>query len=411
LQKNKKLAQLIYPILAIGGLLGLYSFGKKALIGTDPLVMDAAFKPFKPNVYTRWDNTYFYVESNGIPTTHDMMTGIAGWQQQVPIPQCYTGSNAWSIPLNPVVATTPVPVNAQHFLKGAVAIAANGIAIFNPYTNTGVDAFLDGQLDKFGGHCGRADDYHYHTAPLHLYGTTAATLPIAYALDGFAIYGSKEPDGVAMKTLDTNHGHYGTDGVYHYHGTANAPYMIGNMVGKVTEDANLQIIPQASPKPVRPAGAPLKGATITGCVPNAAKNGYTLSYTLSGQTYKWIYDWDAITGKYTFLITSATGTMGSNYNGYVPCVVKTTATKETLLNENTFSIFPNPNDGILNLQLSGNIQFSDVQNISIFDLKGTLMYKNASFIEKIDLKNAAKGVYVVKIQCANGLFVKKVIIQ
>jgi Secretion system C-terminal sorting domain len=95
----------------------------------------------------------------------------------------------------------------------------------------------------------------------------------------------------------------------------------------------------------------------------------------------------------------------------VPCVVKTTATKETLLNENTFSIFPNPNNGILNLQLSENVQFSDVQHISIFDLKGTLMYKNASFIEKIDLKNAPKGVYVVKIQCANGLFVKKVVLE
>jgi hypothetical protein len=411
LQKDKQLAQLVYPILAIGGLLGMYSFGKKALIGTDPLVMDAAFKPFKPNVYTRWDNTYFYVESNGIPTTHDMMTGITGWQQQVPIPQCYTGSNAWSIPLNPVVATTPVPVNAQHFLKGAVAIAANGIAIFNPYTNTGVDAFLDGQLDKWGGHCGRADDYHYHTAPLHLYGTTAATLPIAYALDGFAIYGSKEPDGLAMKTLDANHGHNGTDGVYHYHGTATAPYMIGNMVGKVTEDANLQIIPQASAKPIRPAGAPLKGATITGCVPNTAKNGYTLSYTLSGQIYKWIYDWNAITGKYTFLIASATGTTTTNYNGYVPCVVKTTATKERLLDDSAISIFPNPNNGILNLQLSENVQFSDVQNISIFDLKGALMYKNASFIEKIDLKNAVKGIYVVKIQCTNGLFVKKVVLK
>ncbi|MEY4906073.1 MAG: hypothetical protein RLZZ292_3888, partial [Bacteroidota bacterium] len=322
LQKNKKLAQLVYPILAIGGLLGIYSFGKKALLGTDPLVMDAAFKPFKPNVYTHWDNTYFYVESNGIPTTHDMMKGITGWQQQAPIPQCYTGSNAWSIPLNPVLATTPVPVNKLHFLRGAVAIAANGIAIFNPYTNTGADAFLTGQLDNWGGHCGRADDYHYHTAPLHLYGTSKETLPIAYALDGFAIYGSKEPDGTTMQTLDTNHGHNGTDGVYHYHGTATAPYMIGNMVGKVTEDATLQIIPQASAKPVRPAGTPLKDATITSCVPNAAKNGYSLTYTLAGQNNKWDYSWDNV-GYYTFYFTSATGTTTATYKGAKPCILTT----------------------------------------------------------------------------------------
>ena len=408
---DEKTLRLAYSILSVFAIFTLYSFGKKMVLGTDPLVMDAAFKSFKPNVYTRWDATYFYVESNGIPTTHDMMTGITGWQQQVPIPQCYTGTNAWSIPLNPVLATTPVPVNAQHFLKGAVAIAVNGISIFNPYTNTGVDAFLDGQLDKWGGHCGRADDYHYHTAPLHLYGTTSATLPIAYALDGFAIYGSKEPDGLAMKALDANHGHVGTNGVYHYHGTATAPYMIGNMVGKVTEDASLQIIPQASAKPIRPAGAPLKGATITGCVANAAKNGYSLSYTLTGQTYKWDYSWDVASGKYTFAIGAPTGTTTTTYNGYVPCVVKITTTKETELDDNAISIFPNPNDGVLNLQLNYDLQDSDVKHISIYDLKGTIVYKNTSFTEKIDFRSTTKGVYVIKIQCQNGLFVKKIVVE
>ena len=212
----------------VGILTTLVGFKNKtfAFFSTDPATIDAAFAPFKPNVATSWNSTYFLVHSLGLPTTHAMMTGITSWQQQFPTPQCYINSNAWSIPLNPVVATTPVPVNASHFLKGAVAVAVNGIAIFNPYTNTGTDAFLDGQLDNWGGHCGRADDYHYHIAPLHLYGTTTNTLPIAYALDGFAVYGSSEPTGVAMTTLDANHGHY-LSGVYHYHGTAAAPYMIG----------------------------------------------------------------------------------------------------------------------------------------------------------------------------------------
>ena len=40
---------------------------------------------------------YAYVESNGMPD-HRMMVGIRAWQQQVPIPQPYTGRNAWRIP-------------------------------------------------------------------------------------------------------------------------------------------------------------------------------------------------------------------------------------------------------------------------------------------------------------------------
>jgi hypothetical protein len=102
-----------------------------------------------------------------------------------------------------------------------------------------VDAFLDGQLDNFGGHCGRADDYHYHNAPMFLDEKTSEILPIAFALDGYAVYGTLEPNGNPMMPLDVNHGHEGSNGIYHYHGTKTAPYMIGNMVGVVTEDSYL----------------------------------------------------------------------------------------------------------------------------------------------------------------------------
>ena len=175
--RKKKLNHVTY-LLVVGILSVLYSFRTKAFkllnVNTNPLTIDSAFTPFKPNVNTFWNATYFYVESIGIPTTHTMMAGISnhGWQQQVPIPQCYKGSNAWPIPLNPVMAASPIPVDSIHFTRGAIAIAANGVPIFNVHTNTGVDSYADGQLDNYGGHCGRADDYHYHIAPLHLYGTT-----------------------------------------------------------------------------------------------------------------------------------------------------------------------------------------------------------------------------------------------
>jgi YHYH protein len=255
----------------------LFSFAKNTLSTTDPAFVTSAFAPFASTVSTTYDANYFYVNSTGIPN-HTMMVGISnhGWQQQVPISKCYINTNHWTIPLNPVLAATPVPVSATHFTKGAIAMAANGVPIFNYHTNTGVDSFLDGQLDNYGGHCGRGDDYHYHTAPLHLItlGQTTYNLPIAFGLDGYAVYGTLEPTGDPMATLDANHGHY-FNGVYHYHGTATAPYMIGNMVGQVTEDATLQIIPQPQGNPVRTENwTPLNGALITSCVANA-NNGYS----------------------------------------------------------------------------------------------------------------------------------------
>ena len=409
---DKQKAKYLLPIMYVGVLFTLYSFTKKMVTTTDPAFINSAFAPFIPNVATSWDNTYFYVESKGIPN-HTMMVGISnhGWQQQVPVPQCYIGTNHWSIPLNPVIATTPVPVSASHFLKGAIAIAANGVAIFNYHTNTGVDSYLDGQLDIYGGHCGRADDYHYHTAPMHLYtlGQTTTNLPCAFALDGFAVYGSVEPDGSAMATLDANHGHYGTNGVYHYHGTATAPYMIGNMVGVVTEDSNLQIIPQAASHPVRNENwTPLNGALITSCTANTTNNGYNLSYTLNGVSgYATNFSWSGTT--YTFNYVTPTGTTTTNYNGFSQCTVPL-ATNDFAI-ETAIKLYPNPTKDIVQINLGSTILESDVKNICIYGIKGDLVSKTNKFIPNIDIKNLAAGTYFVKIQFSNIQVTKKLIIQ
>lgn len=183
--KARDTSQLSYSVLFLSLMFILVGFKSKIIVGTDPTFINAAFTPYKPSVKTRWDANYFYVESLGI-TAHQTMVGITSLQQQFPIPQCYVGTNAWSIPLNPVLAVTPVSTKTN-FFTGAIGLAANGIPIFNACNNRGVDSYLIGELDKFGGHCGRADDYHYHIAPLSLDSTRATVLPIAFALDGFAV--------------------------------------------------------------------------------------------------------------------------------------------------------------------------------------------------------------------------------
>ncbi len=274
---------------------------------SDPATMATAFAPYKPLVTTRWDNTYFYIESNGLPA-HNMMVGIINWQQQVPTNQPYTGSNAWSIPLGPTLSTNPLSTKTN-FMKGAIAIAANGIPIFNPLNNRGEDSFLIGELDQWGGHCGKADDYHYHISPIHLQ-ATSSNLPIAYALDGFAVYGTKEPDGSAMQTLDQYHGHIGANGVYHYHGTTTYPYMIGAMRGNVSLDPATtapenQVFPQAKMFPIRPPGDPLKGASIA-IFKTTGTNAYSLDYLVNNQKANISYSWDNA-NNYTFTVTGTDG--------------------------------------------------------------------------------------------------------
>ena len=242
----------------------------------------AAFAPFvaRGQIQTRADGQHFFIESNGIPA-HPLMVGITAWQQQVPLPQPYVGDNAWQIPLRPVPAATP-RTTKNAFLRGAIAVAVNGIPIFNPLNNRGEDAFLIGELDTFGGHCGRADDYHYHIAPVYLQETVGLAQPIASALDGYPIYGYEEPDGTPVRMLDACNGHTGPDGNYHYHATRTYPYLNGGFHGTVTERDG-QVDPQPRARPIRPALPPLRGARITGFEADGTSQAL-LTYEIAGRT-------------------------------------------------------------------------------------------------------------------------------
>ncbi len=239
-----------------------------------------SFAMFSPKVRVRHDDEFLYVEGDGLPA-HGMMTGITAWQQQVPLPQNYTGMNAWRIPLKPVPSKTPASIR-DRFLRGAIAIAANGIPIFNPQNNRGEISADIGELDRWGGHCGRADDYHYHAAPLHLQETLGKTLPIAYALDGYAIYGLNEPDGSAPKGLDAFNGHTTSTLGYHYHASTRYPFINGGFHGEVTELEG-QVDPQPRAQFVRPALQALRGAEITGFTGGANGQGSHLTYAVGGK--------------------------------------------------------------------------------------------------------------------------------
>jgi len=266
-----------------------------------------AFEPFVDlkAISCRSDDRYFFVESNGIPG-HPLMVGIRAWQQQVPLPQKYVGDNAWPIPLQPVPAANPVTTK-DRFLRGAIALAVNGVPIFNPLNNRGEDAFLIGELDDYGGHCGRADDYHYHIAPVHLEKQVGKGMPIAYALDGYPIYGYSEHDGSPVKGLDQFNGHEDADGNYHYHATKNYPYLNGGFHGEVIERDG-QVDPQPRAEPVRPSLQPLRGATIVGyTAPTLTSRRLTyevggrqgfVDYTMNGDGTL-VFDYTAPSGKKT----------------------------------------------------------------------------------------------------------------
>ncbi len=339
--------------------------------GHNGTLMAESFAPFKPSVRFYWDSNSFYVESDSMPNATLMpnpMVGITSWQQQLPITLGYFGNitnsepdpaslgygqpNVWKIPMVPVAAASPISLTGN-FLRGAIAVAANGIAIFNPRNNTGQFSQAIGELDQYGGHCGKADDYHYHIAPTHLTAVLGNSKPVAWALDGYPIYGYLEPDGSTQLALDTDGGHDHGSWGYHYHarGTAatgpQSPYLMSAMHGTVVNYGG-QIDPQPTVGSIAPAGSPLAGAVITG-FSRPAKGQYALTYTVSGTTYNVAWQEDRIAHTVavqreapsgtTVGTTTGTYTSAARFNYYPmagPSMLKLPDTGQTLVATSTF---------------------------------------------------------------------------
>ena len=220
------------------------------------------------------DGQYAYVSSQGLPT-HTMMDGITATNLQVPTAQRFLGSNAWRIPLAPRLADVPTAV-----VDGPVGVAVNGIPIFNPCKQGGCangDTKVLGELDVCNGHAGRADDYHYHAAPVCLMATRPAsywdTHPLGWALDGFGIYGYNDADGKPAardalcggNTLPVSNGPAG----YKYHVTEVSPYVMSCLRGVPSPDLagqSAKFSPMRQP-PVQPfavSGMTLRSEPATG---------------------------------------------------------------------------------------------------------------------------------------------------
>jgi len=227
------------------------------------------------NASVACDANYAYVSSNSL-ATHTMMNGITATNLQVPTAQNFLGANGWKIPLAPAIAASTVSA-----VDGPIGIAVNGVLIFNPCKQGGCqngDTKVLGELDVCNGHAGRADDYHYHAAPVCMMQTKAAnywdTHPVGWALDGYAIYGYNDADGkvAARDTVcggNTNAVVNGPSG-YAYHVTDASPYVLACFRGTPSPDLANQ---SSKFSPMRqPPVQPFKVSNMT--LATDAKDGY-----------------------------------------------------------------------------------------------------------------------------------------
>lgn len=228
---------------------------------------------------------------------HDMMTGIVGTNEQIPVP---AKDYAAPIPLAPVLGTTPLTRDA------ALGVAVNGVPIYDYtgggemtvedlyHTQTEHDTLQTEQLDACGGHAGRGNDYHYHVKPVcmieQMKNASDAAI-IGWAFDGFPIYGDTNPDGthIALDVLDVCNGQPDATFGYRYHTSAEAPYIIQCLMGEVP---GLRDLPRVAPLKSngffgsgQELGVPPKGGVQNLVFTQDADGRRSMDYMYKGEAY------------------------------------------------------------------------------------------------------------------------------
>ncbi len=243
---------------------------------------------FGAEVTVTCDDEYAYLTSETYPT-HDLMNGIVGTNEQIPVPALdYTSP----IRLDPVIADQATTRDA------ALGVAVNGVPIYD-YSAAGeieidhydpsVDTIVLGQLDNCGGHAGRGDDYHYHASPICMIDAMVNSgddAILGWGFDGFPIYGDRNPDGstISEGTLDACNGQPDEVFGFRYHTSPAPPYIVQCLVGEVeTED------PEALPR-VPPLSDSSGQPKPSGMPPSGGVDD--LQHTLDGETRTMSYEYE-----------------------------------------------------------------------------------------------------------------------
>ena len=210
------------------------------------------------NIYQ--DNNWVYINVNSLPDHGSPYYEGTQWEESLYLP--YDGSNPFvsnfilnpnrislqnilfKIPRNPTQSSIINPTQ-----MGPIGVALNGIPFYNQYGAGGnpLDQEIN-SFDQYNGHPAPGPSggrYHYHMEPFWLTDNYGRDALIGFLLDGYPIYGPEE-NGLDLisSDLDEFHGHFHENqdfpnGIYHYHITADAPYLNGvgyyGLPGTVTQ--------------------------------------------------------------------------------------------------------------------------------------------------------------------------------
>ena len=198
---------------------------------------------------------YVYINTNGVPDHKSPYFLGTEWETQQYA--AYDGSNPFvtNFNLNPnrisaLSLTFKIPISPRKgngnnpTRMGEIGVSLNGVPFYNQYAGMNQPLTREvNSFDQYNGHPapmgpgqenGTSGRYHYHMEPFWLTQNHGKDGLIGFLLDGFPVYGPQESGRtINSSDLDEYHGHsHATsdfpDGIYHYHTTADDPYLNGS---------------------------------------------------------------------------------------------------------------------------------------------------------------------------------------
>lgn len=196
-----------------------YTTATNVIIGEDIITITSTNEPDHKSMYYPLDNSLYevYDEPNNLDFKKNPNSIV-------------TQNYIFKIPRYPTEATNKATTDF-----GAMGVSINGVVFFNQNAAPG-DEILDelNTFDQYEGHPQNTGQYHYHLEPIFLTQTKGNSAFMGFLLDGFPVYGPVE-DGKTLTNddLDVYHGHTSIttdfpDGIYHYHITADLPWINGD---------------------------------------------------------------------------------------------------------------------------------------------------------------------------------------
>jgi hypothetical protein len=227
-----------YLVIGLAITVGHSSCGKSSDNQVSAAVPEV-FNKFSTWVTVSSDGSYITLKSNGVPDHKSCYFALNDARYEA-----YNGSN-------PLFQKNPNTIGTKNFVfripvnpsedpthpatpLGPIGIAVNGVAIYNQYA--GPNQPLTNEINSFDQYLGHPDPtatYHYHIEPVYITQQKTKSALIGFLLDGYPIYGPSENGKTLVSAdLDSYHGHTGPtadypNGIYHYHITADAPYING----------------------------------------------------------------------------------------------------------------------------------------------------------------------------------------